>query len=62
MKIRIEVEDDYGKIEYTGFLVSQEVRPCYVEAEDMLGYAHKNPTRMLDMTFEVEVGKIVRTK
>ena len=43
-------------------LVSQEVRPCYVEVDDMLGYTHKNPTRMLDMTFEVEVNKIVRTK
>ena len=61
MKIRVEVEDEYGKVEYTGILVSQEVRPCYVEVEDMLGYTHKNPTRMLDMTFEVEVDKILRT-
>ena len=60
MKIRIEVEDSYGKVEYTGFLVSQKVRPRYVEVDDMLGYTHKNPTRVLDMTFEVEVDKIVR--
>ena len=62
MKIRVEVDDGYGKVEYTGILVSQEVRPCYVGVEDMLGYTHKDPTRVLDMTFEVEVGKIVRTE